>query len=311
MNIIQPKDLPIRKVVSMLIYGQSGVGKTSLASCSPNAILLDLDHGLQRVDKQYQCPSVQVSNYEEIVELINSEDVKGFDTIVIDTFEKFVECMFDYLASQNSKLRNYNGQPSQAGWGQIKTTSKKLISDLLKMNKNLILISHDREDKNGDEIVVRPDISGASGKDLIKVIDLVGYMSIKGGKRTICFEPHDNFIAKNSLGLNGFIEIPDGYYGFVNDVISKITTRQQQDNAIRAEYDKLLAEQDDKLAHVQTADDLNVLLSSLKDTENKVIWGSRRIFWCKLKQLAKDKFNMEYDDVTKSFRLVNNTDALQ
>ena len=58
MNIIQPKDLPIRKVVSMLIYGQSGVGKTSLASCSPNAILLDLDHGLQRVDKQYQCPSV-------------------------------------------------------------------------------------------------------------------------------------------------------------------------------------------------------------------------------------------------------------
>lgn len=311
MNIIQPRDLAIRKVVSMLIYGTPGVGKTTLACCSPNAILIDLDHGLQRVDKQYQCPSVQVSKYEEIIELINSEEIKGFDSIVIDTFEKFIECMFDYLASQNSKLRQYNGMPSQAGWGQIKTTSKRFISDLLKMNKNLIFVAHDKEEKSGDDLIVRPDISGASGKDLIKMIDLVGYMSIKGGKRTICFEPHDNFIAKNSLGLSGFIEVPDGACTFVNDLLNKISTRQQQDNAIRAEYDKLLEEQDDKLAHVQTADDLNVLLASLKNTENKVIWGSRRIFWCKLKQLAKDKFNMEYDDASKSFRLADNTDSIQ
>ena len=304
MKIIQPRDLTTDNPISCLGYGQPGVGKTTLALSAPNPILIDLDHGLHRVQKENQCPSVQVSNFEEILELIQSEDIKGFNSIVIDTFEKFIDCMFDYLVSKNAKLKNYNGMPSQAGWGQIKTTSKKIVSDLLKMSKNIIFVAHDREDKSGDEITIRPDISGASGKDLIKMIDLVGYMSVKGGKRTICFEPNDAFVAKNSLGMNGFMNIPTENC-FFSTIIERISEKKQKENVIRVEYDKLLAEQDTKLSKVGTPEDLNLLIKELKDQETKIIWGSRLIYWNKIKKLAKDKFNMEYDNDSARFVACN------
>lgn len=304
MKIIQPRDLTTDNPISCLVYGQPGVGKTTLALSAPNPILIDLDHGLHRVQKENQCPSVQVSNFEEILELIQSEDIKGFNSIVIDTFEKFIDCMFDYLVSKNAKLKNYNGMPSQAGWGQIKTTSKKIVSDLLKMSKNIIFVAHDREDKSGDEITIRPDISGASGKDLIKMIDLVGYMSVKGGKRTICFEPNDAFVAKNSLGMNGFMNIPTENC-FFSTIIERISEKKQKENVIRVEYDKLLAEQDTKLSKVGTPEDLNLLIKELKDQETKIIWGSRLIYWNKIKKLAKDKFNMEYDNDSARFVACN------
>lgn len=304
MKIIQPRDLSTDNPISCLVYGQPGVGKTTLALSAPNPILIDLDHGLHRVQKENQCPSVQVNNFGEILELVQSEEIKEFGSIVIDTFGKFIDCMFDYLAEKNAKLKNYNGMPSQAGWGQIKTTSKKFILDLMKMNKNIIFVAHDKEDKNGDEVIIRPDISGASGKDLVKMIDLVGYMSVKGGKRTICFEPNDAFIAKNSLGMNGFINIPS-QNNFFSKIMDMISNKKKAENEIRLEYDKLLSEQDTKLSKVGTPEDLDLLIRELKDQETKIIWGSRIVFWNKIKKLAKDKFNMEYDNASERFMACN------
>ena len=300
MKIVQPSELSSNAPISCLIYGQPGVGKTTVAVGAPSPLLIDFDHGLIRIKKEYQCPSVQVSSYEDILELMQSEEIKAYNSIVVDTFGKFIDCMFDYLADKNGKLRNYNGQPTQQGWGQIKTTATKFIKDLLKMNKNIIFVAHDREDKSGDEFFIRPDISGASGKELVKEIDLVGYMSIKGGKRTICFNPSDNFVAKNSLGLEGFINLPPDN-SFFTEIIEKIKARREEDNMVRLEYEQLLEEQDSKLATIKEADQLDFLINDLKDAENKVIWGSKMIYWNKIKKLAKEKFNMEYDNANGKF----------
>ena len=37
----------------------------------------------------------------------------------------------------------------------------------------------------------------------------MGYMEARGGKRTICFTPSEEFYAKNSVGLEGILPIPD------------------------------------------------------------------------------------------------------
>ena len=305
MKIIQPRDLSTTANISCLVYGPAGVGKTTLALSAPNPILIDLDHGLCRVQKEYQCPSIQVEKFEDILELLQSEELKTFGTIIIDTFGQFIECMFEYLANKNAKLKNYNGQPTQAGWGQIKTTCKKFLSDIFKINKNFICIAHEQGDKfAGDEIILRPEIIGSSGRELIKLVDLVGYMSIKGGKHTISFDPNDNFVAKNSLGLSGFIEWNNDNK-FFSKIIDKISERREKDNLTRKEYDELLADQDSKLEKVGSPEDLELLMKELKDQETKIIWGSRIVFWNKIKKLAKDKFNMEYDNASERFMACN------
>lgn len=305
MKIKKLKDLDVNKPISILLYGEPGIGKTTLAIGSPKPMVIDLDRGLDRVDERFSGDSVEymeVDAYEDILEFMQSDEIKKYESIVIDTFGKFIDVMFDYLARKTPKLRMYNGQPSQAGWGQIKTVASKFIQDLLKLNKNIIFIAHEKDDKRGEEIITRPDISGASGKELIKEIDLVGFMSNKGGNRTICFEPGDYFVAKNGLGLSGFMEVPPDN-SFFNKLLDKVQKKRENRKRLREEYDELLLEQDTKLSKVGTPDDLDLLIKELKDQETKIIWGSRLIFWNKIKKLAKDKFNMEYDNANNKFVL--------
>ena len=303
MKIKKLKDLDVNKPISILVYGDSGIGKTTFGIGAPKPIVIDLDRGLDRVDERFSGDRVEymeVDVYEDILEFMQSDEIKKYESIVIDTFGKFIDVMFDYLARKTPKLRMYNGQPSQAGWGQIKTVATKFIQDLMKLNKNIIFIAHAKEEKRGEEIITRPDISGASGKELIKEIDLVGFMTNKGGNRTICFEPGDYFTAKNGLGLNGFIEVPQDNSLF-SKILDKVQKKRENRKKLREEYDALLDEQDTKLSKVGTPEDLELLIKELKNQETKIIWGSRLIFWNKIKKLAKDKFNMEYDNANERF----------
>lgn len=303
MKIKKLKDLDVNKPITILIYGDAGIGKTTFALGAPKPMVIDLDRGLDRVDERFSGDSVEymeVDVYEDILEFMQSDEINKYESIVIDTFGKFIDCMFDYLSRKIPKLRMYNGQPSQQGWGQIKTVATKFIQDLIKLNKHIIFIAHAKDEKRGEEILTRPDISGASGKELIKEIDLVGFMSNKGGNRTICFEPGDYFTAKNGLGLNGFIEVPQDNSLFCK-ILDKVQKKRENRKRLREEYDELLAAQDSKLATITEADQLEFLINDLKDAENKVIWGSKMIYWNKIKKLAKEKFNMEYDNANGKF----------
>ena len=46
------------------------------------------------------------------------------------------------------------------------------------MGKSVIFVAHEREEKNGEEKQIRPEIGGSSAGDLIKELDLVGYMEL-------------------------------------------------------------------------------------------------------------------------------------
>lgn len=48
------------------------------------------------------------------------------------------------------------------------------------MGKSVIFVAHEREEKVGDEKQIRPEIGGSSAGDLIKELDLVGYMEAIG-----------------------------------------------------------------------------------------------------------------------------------
>jgi hypothetical protein len=65
------------------------------------------------------------------------------------------------------------------------------------MGKDLLFVSHDKEDKDGDLRVVRPDIVGGSYGEVMKNADFVGYLYMSGKDRVLDFNPTDRWVGKN------------------------------------------------------------------------------------------------------------------
>ena len=93
-KIRKPEELPVKQTVIGGIYGQPGIGKTSIALSFPKPLLIDTDNGLYRVQAEYRCDSVQVESFQDILDVLQ-EDLKDYDTIVIDTLGKLIDFILD------------------------------------------------------------------------------------------------------------------------------------------------------------------------------------------------------------------------
>jgi len=259
-----------------LIYGQPGIGKTTIALSSPNPLLIDFDNGLKRVDTQYQKDSVQVESYKNLLDVLNSEEIKNYDTIIIDTLGKMIDKIGDYLAILNPKIKQSDGQLAMKGWGAVKLEFQTLLKLLDSKRKSVIFIAHEKEDKENDKVIKRPDVAGSSGKDVVKELDFMGYMSMHGNKRTIDLMPNEAFYAKNSLGLDGFLEFPilKGINEFLSkNIFEKYQNKVKEDCILREQYNDLIAIIDDRIQNLKNSQDVNDYYATEYNKLQK-IWSS-------------------------------------
>ena len=89
--IKKSNELVIPQTVKMMIYGQAGMGKTTVALSAPKPLLLDFDNGVKRVNLAHleNVDIVQVENWKEIQQLLQQDqgDLAPYQTIVVDTIE--------------------------------------------------------------------------------------------------------------------------------------------------------------------------------------------------------------------------------
>ena len=244
--IKKPEEQPIKKTILGGIYGQPGIGKSTVALSLPRPLLIDVDHGLHRVQAEYRCPSVRVESYADVVNVLK-EDLSEFDTICIDTLGKLIDFMCDQAVKENPKLAQSDGTFSQKGWGVVKNYFKQLVKDLERLDKNLVFVAHEKEERQGDEKYIRPDVSGSSGKDIVKEFDFMGYMEMIGRKRSITFSPSSKVYAKNSLNLSDYVEVPTLNKGdkntFLTDyILNPELERRKNEFKTSGDYDKILAQ---------------------------------------------------------------------
>jgi len=304
--IKKPNELTQLKIkLKGLIYGQPGVGKTSLALSAPKPLLIDFDNGLRRVEKQYQTDSVQIESYQDLLDILTKEDISAYETVVIDTLGKVIDRMGDWLALSNPKLKQFDGQLSQKGWGSIKGEFQRLLKLLEGKNKSVIFVSHEKEEKVDDKVNKRIDVSGSAGKDVIKELDFVGYMSIQGGKRTIDLSPNDSFYTKNSLGISSFLEykLLAGVNNFLSQAIfDAYKEKLKKDEQLAKEYDLLIEELKTKINTISDVDTLNLYYSTIYNQHEK-IWSSHDME----KAFLNDKFKeLDCDFNKKSNEFVSN-----
>ena len=301
MLLKQPNEIQNNAPISCLIYGQPGTGKTTAALSASKPALIDFDRGIGRVEARFRCPSLPVNNFKEVLDLLNSNELDSFDTIVIDTLGKCIDRIGDYVAKDNPKLKQGNGNLSMQGWGAVKIQFQNLLKLIASKNKSVIFVAHEKEDKDGDVRFVRPDVAGSSGKDIVKELDLMGYMEMKGNTRTISFSPTESHYAKNSLGLKPVIEIPNTDKGntfFQDCIIAAVNARRTQESEMLDKYNALKGVITEKIATVKDLATLNEVFEELKNLEK--IWDSE-FFWKHELNTKASEIGATYDKVAKVF----------
>ena len=248
--IKRPSELNVKATLSVLIYGQPGIGKTTFGVSAPDAVLFDYDGGVQRINGAHQVPTLQPTSWEDtniaLQEIAN--EMPEVKTIVIDTVGKMLDYMTAHIIKNDPKMAMRDGSLSLKGYGVRKTMFVNFIKQLALMGKNVVFIAHEREERRGEETFKRPEIGGSSANDLIKELDLVGYMYAIGKERCITFDPQEYYYAKNTCNLAPVIKLPvvvdEQGAGKSNTAFASIVksyqTAQEKRQETTAEYEALL-----------------------------------------------------------------------
>lgn len=246
-----PSELQVSHTIKALIYGEPGKGKSTLALSAPTPLLLDFDGGVQRVNGAFQCPTLQVENWEQVNEALAEIESGSIPckTIVIDTAGKMLDYMGAAIIKENSKYGKTDGSLTLQGYGVRKSMFINFLKRVSIMGKHVVFVAHMREDKDGDTRLIRPEIGGSSAGDLIKELDLVGFMSAIGKDRTVFWSGDERFYAKNTCNLpaaHKVLNIVDengnvtGENNFLTLVFAQYEANLKNTATVRAKYDKLL-----------------------------------------------------------------------
>jgi hypothetical protein len=244
-----------------------------------------------------------VKDYQEVLDVLGNEnELVPFETIVIDTAGKLLDYMSQWIVAQDPKKGKKDGSLSLQGFGTRKYEFINLLKRISTMGKHLVFVAHEIEVRSDDERIVRPEIGGSSGNDLIKELDVVGYMEALGKQRTISFSPCEKYYAKNSAKLSDVITVPEIKAGlentFLAGIISKCVEAMNEESSQVKLYNELMQiikAGTEKVVDVQTA---NAGIKEFADTKH--IWDSKIKAW-RLLEAKAASLGLVYNKDTKQF----------
>lgn len=300
MAIIKKSDSFPKRPVIILLYGQPGVGKTSLFNTSANPILLDCDRGADRsINRQ---DTIMASSWKEVLKdesEINNYSTLGIDTAkaVLDDFLMVHVTEADYTLKKN-KLKAY---------GAIGDEFKLFINRRRSDQIDIVVIAHGKEEKDGDLTKISPDVTGQSKDLLLRIADQVGYISMVNNKRTINFDPTDKTIGKNVARLQ-IMEIPDEtdpkFKTFMAEIIDSVKNSIQAISEDQKNAMLLIEEVTGLIEKINTPDKAQICADKIATLPKAQLIGFKKMFVDKLKNSGL-KYNVEtkkyeYDENAQS-----------
>ena len=288
--------------LNILIYGEPGIGKTSVACTSSKPILLDFDKGAHR--SAFRKDVLQIENWSDfdganLNEFIKA--LKNYDTVIIDTIDKLLDAIGEFLLNKDPRYAN---KLKLQFYGELGNTFTAFCKRLRAANKDLIFLAHVSEDKDGDLTIKRPLITGKKGKDFVyQNCDLIGFY-YKGNKlRLLDFNPNDTFFGKNCVNTD-IIEVPNlqDNLNYFKDFIEICKYRLNAENDAQKNKVAKLAKYKLKVSEANKLTELNEILSDIKAPENSTI---KNEIWTLLEKKSKE-LNFVFDKTSKLFKEAQN-----
>ncbi len=264
--------------INVCLYGQPGSGKTSLAFTADAPLLLDFDLGSHRAANRKD--TVQVSAWSDVANMTAS-DLDPYRTIVVDTAGRALDSLTADIIRRNPKAGR-GGALTLQGYGTLKAEFVAWLKMLNTFGKDVLLIAHMDEQRNGDEVLERLDVQGGSKGEIYKAADAMGRVFVKGGKRELDFTPREHSFGKNPGQLDVLdIPHPDANPHFLAGVITSIKDRLNTMTGEQMEAQAKLQEWREAIGLLKDADSFNGKLDAIKKQSEAV----RALF----KSAAKEK----------------------
>jgi hypothetical protein len=263
LRITPPSEPIVTSTLVVTLFGQPGIGKTSLAYSAPRPLLFDFDGGAQRALGRKD--TVRVTSWADVAG-IEAADVANYDTLVLDTVGRALEFLAASLIESNPQNKKKSGELSISGYGALKGAFNQWLSRVRTFGKHVILIAHEKEEKDGDNTIVRVDAMGATRIEVIRLSDLVGFVSAINGKRTVDFNPTDRHTGKNCAGFD-ILNIPPiatdpNWFG---NIMAEALTRMNAQTEAQREHEKQVKEWLDKIPNIETVVDINKAVGEVID----------------------------------------------
>lgn len=289
LRIIKETDPITIDQLVLLIYGAPGIGKTSIAFTAEAPLLLDFDSGAHR--SAFRRDSVPVADWEEVA-VLNPADLAPYKTIIVDTGGRALDKITAHIVRTQPKLAQKSGALQLKGYGELKAIFTGWLKQLREMGKDVVLLGHDAEDKNGDDLIVRPDFQGSSRQEVVKASDGVAYMYRQQRQTILDFNPTDRWIGKNPAQFEP-LSVPNFATNgrFLADVIQQMKDAMNQQTEAQRAAAAELANWQARLTEAQSVEDFNALMPEANDAPEAVRDNVKRLMLSKAKErgLAFDR----------------------
>lgn len=303
MAIKQPNELDFTdKPFVVILSGQPGLGKTTLALSAPDPLLFDFDRGIVRVRAEHRKQTSETDTYEELLKDMQTDAYRAAKSIILDTGGSLIQLMQPWAKQQEPKA----ARDGRAMFGVIKREFDRLTAQIRSDRKNCIIVFHTTEVQKGDVTTVRLSCEG-SAKDIVWTpADLGGYLYMMGKKRMIGFSPCEEYFAKSCFGVTGVRELPELKPGQPNDFLTRLFDEARA--SIQAEmgvyvkereaYDAAMTEGRSAIALCDTPEDLTAAMLQIAKLPHALTSSAE------LKALLAQKaseLNVHYDKEAKAY----------
>lgn len=239
--------------LNVVIYGPPGLGKTSLAFTAEAPLLLDFDNGSHRAAGRKDV--VRISDWSEVAS-ITADDLAPYHTVIMDTAGRALDVLTADIIRVNPK-HGRGGALSLQGYGELKSRFVAFLKLLNSFGKDVVLIAHMDEQRNGDDVIERLDVQGGSKGEIYKAADAMGRLVMEGGKRFLKFSPADAAFGKNPGQFEPLL-VPHNDDAAFDTFLAQVITKTK---------DKLNTLSEDQKAAKQAMAALRAALDGASDAE--------------------------------------------
>lgn len=320
--IVKPEKLTFAdKKVRILLAGFPGIGKTTLALSAPKPLYIDVDLSAERINRDVLNQAVGVAQPRDYKELRQDlgigcsemelqavrNNLADYESIVVDTGGKLLAIMGQYGKSIEPKYGQRDGSLSLKGYGWLGKEFQRFLDHIIyQLDKHIVIVFHAVEEKDGDDVKLRIKAEGSSKNSVWEVMDLGGFMEMRGTQRTIGFSNCERYFAKGTRGVHGIFTVPELAPGTPNDFLAKLFEKYNAVSAQEAEkaaedkaaYDAAMTEGYQIIATVVDADTATAALHGIKAIKH-ALTSEKELSAAFNKQIKA--LNLMWDGVLKQY----------
>lgn len=296
MKIIEEHDkLEIDALVG-IIFGDPGMGKSTLSMQAEGSFLMDFDDGLKRAIRRKRAG--KVDTFQDFLDFIASPDFDKMEikNLICDTGGTMLDnYMAEHVIKQDKSNEKKGGGISLQGYGAMKDLFRIVVNRLKAKKINITFVCHTETFKDGEHTRFRPKMTGGSYDILMQVADFVGFMESRGDKRTINFDPTDRSIGKNAPMFPLTVipnEAEPEFENFWGKMFNQAKEKMESMSEEQQQAIKLLDEYRGKITDAMSVSDIETLSAEIEQL--KPIYKGQL-----MKQLKERYYLIIYDLINK------------